>query len=507
MTSDVKESKFPRVKVAGLSKAYGAVRALRSADFNVAPGEVMALVGENGAGKSTFVKILSGFARRDAGSIEINGQAAGLESPTQAEQAGIAVVQQELSVVDTLSIAQNVFLGRPQSAAFFTPRRQARQALPFLETVGLGHLDPSVAAGTLPVAERQLVEIARVVSRDAQVIMLDEPTASLSDDDISRVKAAVRRLSSEGRSVVYITHRLDEVFDLAERVTVFRDGVSLPPVRVKDTTPDELIESMLGRTLTQMYPAGPATNPTETVLQVQGLTTRGLAEPANLIVRKGEIHGLAGQLGSGAAEFLRGLSGTQRADAGEVTVHGRVIRTRSPRDALHNGIAYCSGDRKYDGFFGGRAVAENLTAPGLSSVSPRGVIRSRLESNLATRLADLVHFDSRRIRHRVETLSGGNQQKVVLGKWIGINPSVLLIDEPTRGVDVGARSEIYRQLRELTNEGLAIVFASSDAQEVHGLADRITTWYRGRQVASYDKADMPYEQLIHDITKPMKEQS
>ena len=490
-----------RIKVTGLTKSYGAVKALRSADFDLAAGEVMALVGENGAGKSTFVKILCGFVRRDSGTIEVDGVPVDLDSPHRAEQAGIAVVQQELSVVGSLSVAENVFLGRPDATKFYTRRSLVARAAPFLDVVGLGHLDPTRPAATLPVAERQLVEIARVLSRDARVILLDEPTASLSDDDIARVKAVVRRLSGEGRSVVYITHRLGEVFDLAERVTVFRDGGSLPPVHVRDTGPDELVRSMLGRSLTRMFP--PTSEPTgDTVLEVRDLVTAGLSRPAGLRVRRGEIHGLAGQVGSGAAELLRGLSGTQPASAGTIAVAGRPVRARTPREALRYGIAYCSGDRKYDGFFSGRTVTDNLTAPGLRSVSPSGVLRRGLERRLATSLAGLVNFDPARLRHRVETLSGGNQQKVVLGKWIGARPQVLLIDEPTRGVDVGARAEIYQHLRRLTAEGLTVVFASSDMQEVHGLADTVTTWYRGQLVASYDTGSVTHEQLISDITRP-----
>ena len=333
--------------------------------------------------------------------------------------------------------------------------------------------------------------------------MLDEPTASLSDDDINRVKAVVRRLSSEGRSVVYITHRLGEVFELAQRVTVFRDGSSLAPVRVADTTPDDLVKSMLGRALTRMFPDHAGSHG-EATLEVRGLLTAGLSAPADLSVRRGEIHGLAGQVGSGASEFLRGLSGAAPATADQVCVAGKEVRVHNPREALRSGIAYCSGDRKYDGFFPGRVVADNLTAPGLASVSPGGIIRKRLEKGLAVRLAGLVNFDVRRLRHRVQTLSGGNQQKVVLGKWIGVNPTVLLIDEPTRGVDVGARAEIYRHLRQLTQQGLTVVIASSDMQEVHGLADSVTTWYRGRRVGSYRSEVVGYEQLITDITQARK---
>ncbi|AXT84259.1 sugar ABC transporter ATP-binding protein [Aeromicrobium sp. A1-2] len=489
------------IQVTGLAKSYGAVKALKSADFNLAHGEVMALVGENGAGKSTFVKIMCGFVRRDTGSIEIEGVPVSLGSARNAERAGVAVVQQELSVVGSLSVAENVFLGRPGSSKVFTSRRLAEMAAPYLEMVGLGHVNPHAPASSIPVAERQLVEIARVVSGDAKVIMLDEPTASLSDADIARVKVAVRRLRSEGRSVVYITHRLDEVFDLADRVTVIRDGRSLPAINVADTNPDALIESMLGRELSRMFPDR-ATQVGDVVLQADDLVTDGVTAPVALKLRRGEIHGMAGQLGSGASEILKALSGTQAMTRGTIHIGGRAVRTRSPREALRAGIAYCSADRKHDGFFAGQPISKNFTAPGLAAVSPGGIIRGGAERQMAQHLAGLVNFNPARLKHRIETLSGGNQQKVVLGKWLGAEPDVLLIEEPTRGVDVGARAEIYRHLRHLTEQGLSIIVVSSDIYEVHGFCDTVSTWYRGRQIDSYDGDSVTYEQLIIDITNP-----
>lgn len=489
------------IRVRGLSKSYGAVKALKHADFDLAPSEVMALVGENGAGKSTFVKILCGFTRRDAGSIDIEGEPVSLGSPGNAERAGIAVVQQELSVVESLSVAENVFLGREIPQRVFSARQLAKLAAPFLELVGLDHLNPHVPASALSVAERQLVEIARVVSGNARVIMLDEPTAALSDADISRVKIAVRRLRSEGRSVVYITHRLNEVFDLADRVTVIRDGYSLPAIEVAATTPNALIETMLGRELSRMFPER-AAKIGDQVLSVQALTTDGVAEPVTLGLRRGEIHGMAGQVGSGTSEVLRALSGTQPMTSGTMFLGGQAIKPSSPREALRTGIAYCSGDRKFDGFFAGHTIARNLTSPGLSRISPGGVIRSSTERSMSRRLAGLVNFKIERLKHRIETLSGGNQQKIVLGKWLGVEPDVLLIEEPTRGVDVGARAEIYAHLRRLTDEGLSIIVASSDIHEVHGFCDVVSTWYRGRMIETYESDKVTYEQLITDITNP-----
>lgn len=502
IVSELETSRPLRLAVTGASKAYGTVQALKSADFELRAGEVMGLVGENGAGKSTLVKIICGVTRRDGGTIEVDGASVDLGSTVRAEQAGIAVVQQELSVVPSLTVAENIFLGQPSAPRIYGRRGIGKLARSHLEIVGLDHLDPHSPADRLSVAERQMLEIARVVSRNAQIIMLDEPTASLSDEDIARVRSVVLRLASEGRSVVYITHRLGEIFDFVDRVTVFRDGESQPPVNVTELAPDELVGRMLGRPLEQMFPSK-ASSFGECALEVRDLSTNGLPDPLSISVRRGEILGLAGQLGSGAPELLRGISGTQPAEYSELTVDGVPVRVRNPSEALKRGIAYCSGDRKYDGFFASRSVAENLTAPALASVSRLGLLSRRSERRLAERLGTLMQVVTGRMQARISTLSGGNQQKVVLGKWLGTEPRVLLIDEPTRGVDVGARAEIYGHLRRLAEEGLAIIFASSDMHEVEGLADSIVTFYRGRIVATHDAIEVNQEQLILEITHPV----
>ena len=488
-----------RLWAEGLSKSFGEVVALENADFNLRSGEIMALVGENGAGKSTFVKILCGIYRRDSGVVSVEGKTVDLGTTRRAEKAGIAVVQQELSVVPTLSVAENTLLGQPSARYLMSKRQMAKQAQSYLDTVELD-VDPNRLAGELPLAEQQMLEIARVVSRDAGVILLDEPTAALSDDDIVRVKKVVLNLAADGRSVVYITHRLGEVFDLADRVTVFRDGRSQDPANVADIDNEELITRMLGRPLVQMFPPRSA-GIGDPILEIFDLQTEGVNEPICLSVRKGEILGLAGQLGSGISAILRGASGTQPVHSGVITVDGEEREMRSPAEALANGVAYCSGDRKHDGFFSSRRVTENFTAPGIKQVTPMGFLNRRSERQFSSTLASLVSFDRGRLRHRVETLSGGNQQKVTVGKWLGARPQVLLIDEPTRGVDVGARAEIYRSVRELADGGLAVIFASSEMHEIQGLSDSIITFFRGRAVASYRADEVDHAALIRDITR------
>jgi ABC-type sugar transport system ATPase subunit len=343
--------------------------------------------------------------------------------------------------------------------------------------------------GSLPVAERQLVEIARLIARDARVLILDEPTAALSDREIERVLEVVRAVRSEGRSVIYVTHRLGEVFELADRVTVFRDGRSQPPVAVSDLDLGGLVERMLGVALENLYPPRSA-GMGAPVLRVEGLETAGLEEAVDLEVRAGEIVGLAGQLGSGSARLLRALAGVQPR-TGSVTVRGVPIPPHAIRRAVRAGLVYCSADRKVDGLFLGRDVDENLTSTALRRVSRFGWLSRRRERRLAGELAAVFRVDRARLGSAAGTLSGGNQQKVALGKWLAPEPAVLLVDEPTRGVDVGARAEIYRHLRALADSGLAIVLASSDLQEVLGLADTIATFYRGRlvNVSPVDETD------------------
>ncbi|MGZ8604686.1 MAG: ATP-binding cassette domain-containing protein, partial [Actinomycetota bacterium] len=324
------------------------------------------------------------------------------------------------------------------------------------------------------------VEIARLIARDARVLILDEPTAALSDREIERVMEVVRSVRSEGRSVIYVTHRLGEVFALADRVTVFRDGRSQPPVAVSELDLGRLVERMLGVPLQNLYPPRSA-GFGETVLRVRGLEMDTLAEPIDLEVRAGEILGLAGQLGSGSSRLLRGLAGVQPR-TGSVTVRDVSIPPRAIRRAVRSGLVYCSADRKVDGLFLGRDVDENLTSTAIGRVSTWGWLSHRRERRLAAELATRFRIDRARLGSAAETLSGGNQQKVALGKWLAPEPAVLLVDEPTRGVDVGARAEIYSHLRSLADSGLAIVFASSDMQEVLGLADTIATFYRGHLV-------------------------
>ena len=492
----------PLLQLRSVSKSFGSIRALDEVDFEVLSGEVMALVGENGAGKSTLVKILAGMYTPDDGRIILAGTDVAFSGATQSEHAGIAVVQQELSLVPTLSIADNIFLGDTRRGWSAAPRALAQAAAPFLVQVGLQDLDPLSRVERLTVAERQLIEVARLLAREAKILIFDEPTAALADREIERVKAVVRALQYRGRSIIYVTHRLDEVFDLADRVTVFRDGRSNPPVATGDITLDDLISMMLGGSLAALFPERGDSVPGEVVLEVRNLLTEGLAMPVGLDVRAGEIVGLAGQLGSGASATLKAIAGHEPRVSGSVMVAGRPVPSDSPSAAIRSGIGYSSSDRKRDGIFLQRTVVENLTSPSLGLVSTAGWLRRRSERAMSDRIARTFTIDRARLGSPAGALSGGNQQKVAVGKWTGSRPRILLVDEPTRGVDVGARAEIYSHLRSIAADGMGIVIASSDTQEVLGIADTVVAYFRGEQVSVREREKTDSRLLTREITHP-----
>lgn len=489
------------LRMTKIAKRYGSTVALEEVDFSVERGEVMALLGENGAGKSTLVKLLAGLEAPDSGSIEIEGKPCLLRSPAEAKAAGVGYVAQELSVLEQLSVAENVFLGDSSIGWIQAPRRFARLARPYLERMGLSHIDPLTTVGALSIGERQLVEIARLLSRRARIAILDEPTAALSDTEISKVEVAVKTLASEGCTVIYVTHRLGEVFRLCRRVTILRNSRSFPAVETASLNVDQLIEKMLGRRLDQMFPPR-AASVGENILVASGCMGASLRAPVSLTVRRGEILALAGQVGSGANAVLRLLCGIEPLDQGSIMLGGAPYAPHSLRHAISQGVSFCSDDRKRDGIFAIRTVTENLSAPSLKRISRIGVINGQAEHEFAAELAARFEIDKRHLTRATGNLSGGNQQKVALGKWLGIEPRLLLVEEPTRGVDVGARAEIYRQLRKLADAGVAIIFASSDTQEVIGLADRIATFYRGRMVRVADAARATPESVTRDVTHP-----
>ncbi|MGW6458925.1 sugar ABC transporter ATP-binding protein [Streptomyces sp. NPDC055078] len=489
-----------RLEVEGVSKRYGAVQALSEVSLEVRPGEVMALLGENGAGKSTIVKVLSGLVRPDAGTIRMDGRAVELPTSGASQAAGIAVVQQEYSTVGALSVAENLLLGRRGARGWWSGRFLRRHAGELLARVGLGQLDSRTPVEELSVAEMQLLEIARVLARSATLMILDEPTAALSQAEAARVLDTVRSLADEGTGIMYITHRLEEVFAVSDRVTIFRNGRSSAPEETAALDTPGIVRRMLGRELGDMFPGpGRAGDTAPVRLAISGLTAPGVDTPVDLTVRQGQIIGLTGQLGAGGSALLRTLAGFLPALSGGVELDGEPIGLGNRRDGIAAGVAYCSPDRKRDGIFEGLSIERNLSSPWLEHISRFGIVSRRRERTAAARSAESFALDTGRLASSVGTLSGGNQQKVAVAKWLGREPRVLLVDEPTRGVDVGARAEIYRQLRTLADAGMAVVVCSSDTGEVFGLCDVIATFHRGALTSVGPKARWTEETLVREV--------
>lgn len=489
-----------RLVADGVEKRYGSVRALAGVHLEVGVGEVMALLGENGAGKSTIVKVLAGLVRPDAGTITIDGRSVDVTGPGASQAAGIAVVQQEYSTVGALSVAENLLLGQRGVRRWWGRGFLERTARDLLARVGLDHVDPFTPVEELSVAEMQLLEVARVLARDATVVVLDEPTAALSDAETSRVLETVRSLASAGTSILFVTHRLKEVFAVADRVTIFRNGASLPPERVADLDAPGIITRMLGRDIGNMYPERAAsTPPGPPALAVRDLTATGLVSPVDLEIAPRQILGLTGQLGAGGSTLLRVLAGLVPATGGRVELDGRSLDLSGRRAGIEDGVAYCSPDRKSDGIFAGLSIERNLSSPWLARVTRLGVVSRVRERELAEGSAHRFAVDVARLSASVGTLSGGNQQKVAVGKWLGLSPRVLLVDEPTRGVDVGARAEIYAQLRALADAGLVVVVQSSDTNEVMGLCDVIGTFHDGVLTRLAPHAGWTEEELVHAV--------
>jgi ABC-type sugar transport system ATPase subunit len=482
----------------GLHKRYGGVHALRGASIAVHAGEIHALVGENGSGKSTMLGILSGQIQADAGSVSIDGRPAGFRTPMDALRSGIATVTQETTLAPDLSIAENVFLGHRMSrrGPLIDWRATRRRALDALRRLGL-EVDPALPVRRLRPDQQQMVEIARALSIDARILILDEPTSSLTDDEVESLFRLVRNLRHEGVATIFVSHRLQEVFDLVDRVTVLRDGHTVGEAPVAELDRATLIQLMVGRTLEETEPPPVQEREGHAALRVRGLTLQQGLNDVDLDVAPGEIVGLAGLVGAGRSELLETIFGLHRRVAGTVEVDGRLTSFRSPRQAIRGGIAFVPADRKIQGLVLEMSVRENLVMASTSRLS-------RLRRPAARRELAVVResFQGMRIRAHsagvpVATLSGGNQQKVVLGKWLATEPRALMLDEPTRGVDVGAKSEIYRLLFDAAERGVGILVSSSENPELLTLCDRILVMFRGRVAVQLLRGEATEARIAH----------
>lgn len=459
----------------GIRKAFPGVQALDGVDLDVLPGEVHVLLGENGAGKSTLMQILAGACLRDAGTLELDGRTVSIGSPRDARLFRIAVIQQELQLVPELSVAENILLGRlPHRFGVVDRVALTRQAATALAPLDSG-IDVQARAGTLRLGAQQLVEIARALSVDARLLVLDEPTSALTERETARLFAVLRTLTLRGVSVIYISHRLDEIFTIGDRVTVMRDGRSVATMRLADTDRRALIRAMTDREVveTTSRQASDSSTSRATRLAVSGLCTRGVLHDVSLHVCAGEIVGVAGLLGAGRTEVARAIFGLDPIRAGTIAIDGRCLARRTPREAIAAGLGFVTEDRKREGLLLDRSVQENITLPVLRSLSRWGVVRRSAEQSLAAGFITSLRIRTPTPQQPVRTLSGGNQQKVVLAKWLATGARVLLLDEPTRGVDVGAKEEMHALIRQLAADGSAILLLSSDLPELLALSDRM----------------------------------
>lgn len=481
-------------------KSFGPVIALRSGSLTLRPRSIHALIGENGAGKSTLVKIMAGLYRRDSGDFRLHGADVDFTSTAQSKAAGIAVIYQEPTLFPDLSVTENIFMGRQPTTAFGRIDRKAMRAEvdQIFRRLGVA-LDPDRITEGLSIADQQIIEIAKAISLDASVLIMDEPTAALSGVEVDRLFAVARSLRDEGRAILFISHRFDEVFDLCDTVTVMRDGAYVATTPISATTVDDLVRQMVGRDVTELFPKQPA-EVGEPLLEVRGLTNPGVFHDISFTVRAGEIVALAGLVGAGRSEIARAVFGVDGYREGEVRMRGVGVPRRNPTAAMRSGLALVPEDRRKQGLVIDAGVGGNITLAIRRNLAKWGLITSGIENRAAKEWASRLEVKTHALDTVASTLSGGNQQKVVLAKWLATDPRVLIIDEPTRGIDVGTKSEVHRLLSQLAGEGLGILMISSELPEVLGMADRVLVMREGRITAEISREDATSENVMFAAT-------
>ena len=468
----------PIMELRGISKIFPGVRALSEVCLDIRPGEVHALVGENGAGKSTLIKVMTGFHTAEEGEILIDGQPVHFDNPHQAIEQGIACIYQELSIVPQMDVGKNLCLGNwPAKGVFLDRKALYVKSKEILQRVRL-NVSPKTIAADLSIAQQQMVEIGRALTRNARIIIMDEPTSSLTDKEADVLMDLIRQLKAEGASIIYISHKLDEVLSISDRITVLCDGRNVTTVDAAETNREQLIEYMLGRTLSNMFNKQPA-RIGEPVMAVEGLTREPYFRNISFDVRAGEVLGFFGLVGAGRSEIMQAIFGVDRATAGQITLDSNLVKIRSPKDAVDLGLALVPEDRKHDGLALRLSVIENMTVVKLSDLCRGGFINQVERKRLADEYVSSIRVKTPSVRQLAGNLSGGNQQKVVISKWLMAKPKVLILDEPTRGIDVGSKSEIYGLISQLASEGMAVIVVSSEMNEIMGICDRIITVCEG----------------------------
>ena len=486
----------PILEMRQIRKTFPGVVALDKVDFELRRGEVHILLGENGAGKSTLMKILSGAYQKTEGKIILDGAEVEIKNPKHAQTLGISTVYQEFNLIPHLSIGENIFLGREpvRFAGLIDQRAILQEAKSALSGLGLT-LNPRKSVKELRVAEQQMVEVAKALSLDARILIMDEPTAALTEHEITELFATIRRLKDKGVSIVYISHRMEELFEIGDRVTVLRDGRSVGTYAVRDISKTELIRLMVNRELTELFPKEHATRGAE-VLRVERLSTKSGLKEISFSLHKGEVLGVAGLLGAGRTELARAIFGLDEISSGSIYVNGVVRKMSSPRSAIKSGIGFLTEDRKSQGLVLPLSVERNLCLSSVDKFSRWGIMHSSEERQAATRYVEELRIKTPSLDQKVVFLSGGNQQKVVLSKWLCSQAEVFIFDEPTRGVDVGAKAEIYQLMNRLTASGVAIMMISSELLEVLGMSDRVMVMRGGRIAGEFSARECTQERIL-----------
>lgn len=485
-----------QIQMKGIHKAFGSNQVLSGVDFDLREGEVHALMGENGAGKSTLMNILTGLHARDKGTILIDGKETYFANPKEAERQGIAFIHQELNIWPDMTVVDNLFIGKEMSSNWGLLKSKEMKALAIEQFKRLSVDIPlNMEAGQCSVGQQQMIEIAKALLTDTKVIIMDEPTSALTEREIQKLFEVIRSLKYEGVSIVYISHRMEEIFEICDRITVMRDGRTVDTKAIPETNFDEVVKKMVGRELTERYPARNP-SPGEVVLEVEHATRKGSFEEVSFNVYQGEIVGFSGLMGSGRTEIMRALFGLDRLDQGEIRMFGKKVEIRKPVDAVNLGIGFITEDRKDEGLVLDFSVRENMVLPSISGFTKKGIISTQSEKLFVDALIKRLQIKTHSAETAAGNLSGGNQQKVVIAKWIGIGPKLLILDEPTRGVDVGAKREIYQLMNELTGHGVAIIMVSSELPEVLGMSDRIVVVHEGRITGELNKAEATQEKIM-----------
>lgn len=483
------------LEMKGIEKSFNTVQVLHGVDLVVRPGTVHALMGENGAGKSTLMKALAGIHRCDKGSIYINGKQVEIQSPKHSQELGIAMIHQELSPVPEMTVAENIFLGRePGRGPFLNYEKMYQDTKELLHSLKV-EISPKAKVGTLKVADQQLVEIAKAISLNAEIIIMDEPTSAITDKEVDNLFELVADLKKQGKGIIYISHKMDEIFKIADDITVLRDGTYVNTWLAAEIDTQTLIKNMVGRELTEIYPKTPA-KIQNVMLEVKNFSLENKFKDISFQVKKGEIFGISGLVGAGRTELMHALFGLEKADSGEVIFDGEPIMVRKPKDAIARGIAYVTEDRKREGLVLEMSIAQNITLSSMKALSCGPFVKEGEERKIVKEQIERLRIKLNSPKQMVKSLSGGNQQKVVLAKWMMKNPRLLILDEPTRGIDVGAKSEIYKLMCEYVAKGNSIIMISSEMPEVMGMADRIMVLSNGRIGGETTRDEFKQERIM-----------